>query len=278
MDDLIGLSKPFTRLIDKLSDATKGGLAPYQIKRIAKAEGEAVKIDATAKGEAVLIQQRAQHRVEIEQMQHQRNLENIIQRSEQYLRTDANPKDINNDWMNKLLAEARIVSDDEMQEIWSRILAGEANNPGSFSKRTLTFVANIEKSEAELFTTLCSFGWWIEGLFTPLIFNVEDSIYQEQALSFDSLLHLESVGLIQFNQAKGYARKDLPQGTKVTYFEANALLYFPPDKTTIDLPIGQVLLTPIGHELAQLCNPRPIEEFFLYVQNQWRVRAHCILR
>jgi hypothetical protein len=40
-------------------------------------------------------------------------------------------------------------------------LAGEANRPGSFSKRTLSTVSDLDKRDAEVFTTLCRFGWRI---------------------------------------------------------------------------------------------------------------------
>ncbi|MCH7573175.1 MAG: DUF2806 domain-containing protein, partial [Planctomycetes bacterium] len=49
-------------------------------------------------------------------------------------------------------------------------LAGEANNPGTFSKRTIGFLGDLEKSEANLFTRLCGFVWTISTL-APMIFS-----------------------------------------------------------------------------------------------------------
>ncbi|MFC1592622.1 DUF2806 domain-containing protein [Chloroflexota bacterium] len=52
--------------------------------------------------------------------------------------------------------QCRIISDDDMQMLWSRILAGESNSPGTYSKRTINALASFDKVDAELFTKLCS--------------------------------------------------------------------------------------------------------------------------
>ena len=64
--------------------------------------------------------------------------------------------------------KSRIVSDNEMQELWSRVLAGEANDPGTYSKRTVNFLSDLDKGEAALFTKLCGFVW-LMGNLVPLV-------------------------------------------------------------------------------------------------------------
>ncbi len=51
-----------------------------------------------------------------------------------------------------------MISDEQMQALWAKILAGEANGPGRFSKKTVNIVASLDKSDAEAFTTLCGFA------------------------------------------------------------------------------------------------------------------------
>jgi hypothetical protein len=46
------------------------------------------------------------------------------------------------------------VSDEKLQEIWGRILAGEIKKPNSFPKRTLDIVRNLSCEEATLFEEL----------------------------------------------------------------------------------------------------------------------------
>ena len=75
------------------------------------------------------------------------------------LHEDANPESVDNDWIVNFFDKSRIVSDSEMQELWSRVLANEANSPGSYSKRTVNFLSDMDKNEAESFTKLCGFVW-----------------------------------------------------------------------------------------------------------------------
>ena len=117
-----------------------------------------------------------------------------------------------NDWLVNFFDKSRIVSDNEMQDLWSRVLAGEANTPGTYSKRTVNFLSDLDKVDAELFTKLCGFGWTI-GDVVPLVFDVQAEIYNKYGINFNTLSHLESIGLVQFNNLSGFLRLGFPQDT-----------------------------------------------------------------
>ena len=57
-----------------------------------------------------------------------------------------------------------------MQTLWARVLASEAETPGSYSKRALELLSVLEKQEAHLFTSACRFVVRINGESTPAIF------------------------------------------------------------------------------------------------------------
>jgi hypothetical protein len=80
------------------------------------------------------------------------------------------------------------------------MMAGEVTRPGSFSPRTLSVVRDLTKSDANLFTKLCRFAWFIPGAaFVPVVHDVEMPLFETQGLNFSKLVHLTSVGLIEFN-------------------------------------------------------------------------------
>ena len=54
----------------------------------------------------------------------------------------------------------------------------------------------MDKSEAELFKTLCTFVWDI-GALTPLIFDFQAPIYNDAGINFNSMQHLELARLIK---------------------------------------------------------------------------------
>jgi len=99
------------------------------------------------------------------------------------LNEEANPDSMEDDWIANFFDKSRIVSDDEMQGLWSRVLAGEANDPHTYSKRTVNFLSDLDKVGAELFPKLCGFGWVISKV-TPLAFNVHAEIYNRHGINF----------------------------------------------------------------------------------------------
>ncbi len=79
------------------------------------------------------------------------------------------------------------ISDDEMQTLWAKVLAGEANSPGTYSKRTVNLLSDLDKKDALLFQSLCRFGWFI-GNFTPLVFDPQAEIYNKAGINFAMIL------------------------------------------------------------------------------------------
>jgi len=180
------ISKPATVLIEKISDAIGGYFKPYQIKRVAKAEAEAEIIKAQAQIEVTDLQRRALVRFVAEEARKQDNMEKITQKALPQLQESSNPRDVEDDWIANFFDKCRIVSDEEMQSLWAKVLSGEANSPGTYSKRTVNFLASLDKTDAQLFTSLCGFGLLL-GDVAPLIFDVQQPIYNNQGINFDTL-------------------------------------------------------------------------------------------
>lgn len=271
--DFGDLSKPVTTLIEKASDAVGGLFKPWQIKRIARAEAEAKKIWAAKDIEITDMQQRAIVRNLHEQGKHQQNMEHITAGAIPLINPGAKPEQIEEDWLTYFFSKARIVSDEMMQSLWSRLLAGEANAPYSYSKRTIDFVSTLDKSDAELFTQLCTFNWLIEDEFYPLIYLLEDEIYEQFGISYESLTHLDTIGLISFRTIEVQGIHIPLQKVWTSYYEKPVILEFlKTDKSQHSVDIGHVTLTRVGKELVLLCGSRPSEDFFAHILSKWYAR------
>ena len=266
--DLSNLSKPADTLVKKVSNAVGGLFAPYQIKRMAKAEAEAAMIRAQSETAITDLHRRAVHRWIDEEAQRQSNMEEITAKALPQLDEKAAPDSVENDWLVNFFDKSRIVSDNEMQELWSRVLAGEANTPGTYSKRTVNFLSDLDKADAVLFAKLCGFGWMI-GDVVPLVFDVQADIYNQQGINFRSLNHLESIGLVQLNSLTGIVRQNLPKKFTVLYYGSPLLLEMPKN-TANELEIGVVLLTKVGQELAPICGSVPVDGFREFVMAKWK--------
>lgn len=257
------LAKPATTLIEKISDATGALLQPWQMKRIAKAEVEANKIKALGELDISDIQKRAMNRLLAEETIKQENIENITEKALLEVKEDAKPEEIENDWLANFFDKCKLVSDEEMQSIWANLLAGEANKPGRFSKRTIELVSTLDKSDAELFTSLCEF---CVSKTTPLIFDHQDPLFSSRGLNFKSFNDLDSLGLIKFNTL-GYLLNGAAGIFTFQYFDSTIKITVP--ETARDLRLGKVMLTKSGLELALICNPKKNDEFLEYVRKNY---------
>jgi len=262
------LSKPADTLIKKISKAVGGFCVPWQIKRVAEAEAEAAIIRAEANIQITDLHRRAARRFIEEEAHRQKNIEDITAKALPLLTDAAKPDAVEDDWITNFFDKSRIISDTEMQNLWSRVLAGEANTPGTFSKRTVNLLSDMDKSDAALFTTLCGFGWFIAGV-VPLIFDSQAEIYTNKNIHFGSLSHLDSIGLITFNSLGEVSRSKLPKKFGAFYYGRPLELEMPKDSDNT-LQLGHVLLTQNGRQLAPICGSKPVEGFWEYVQEKWK--------
>lgn len=261
------LSQPADTLIKKVSSAVGGIFEPWQIKRVAKAEAEAGLIKAKAEIEITDLHRRAMHRFVEEEANRQENMEAITEKAIPKLENSSDPNKMEDDWVTNFFDKSRIVSDNEMQELWASVLAGEANSPGTYSKRTVNFLGDLDKKDAELFAALCRFGWLV-GVFTPLIFDPHASIYNNKGLNFNTLTHLDSIGLIQFGIVSGFNRTGVPKKFTVSYCGVPLNLTLEKEEGN-QLSIGNVLLTQVGMELVSVCQAPSVEGFVDYVKEKW---------
>ncbi len=266
------LSKPATVLIEKVSDAVGAVFKPYQIKRIAKAEAEADKIKALAGIELSELEQRAMQRLVQEEAKKQENIESITAQATQKLNQDAKPENVERDWIANFFDKCRLVSDAEMQSLWANLLAGEANKPGTYSKRTVELVASLDKQDAHLFTNLITFAWHI-GNIVPLIYDVQHEIYNKQGINFGTLNHLDNIGLINFENISGFVRQHLPQIVTIGYYGTPITIEFQNEKDN-QLRLGKVLLTHAGQELVPVCGCGKHSDFIEYVLKEWHKHGY----
>jgi hypothetical protein len=271
------LAKPATTLIEKVADFTGAYFLPHQMIRVAKAKAEAGKIKAFADLEISEIQKRGLIRLINEEERNQDNIEIIVAGSLAELNENAKPEEIEDDWFANFFSRCKLNSDVEMQSLWSKLLAGEANNPGIFSKRTIQFVSNLDKRDAELFTILCCFIWKISDSLYPLIYFDEEckiyenkpNPYQLKGLTYDKVLHLESIGLIKFQSITGFKVSGLANFTQVFYHGIPINIEFQTEEKD-GLRIGNVVLTQTGLELAPICGSKEVSNFLESVLDEWQ--------
>jgi hypothetical protein len=271
---LAALNPTARALIDKVSSALGTLYEPSRIKKVAHAEAEADRIRAIGRIEVSEIEQRGLVRMVREQGRIQGNIESITAQAAENLSEDANPQAIEDDWVANFFDRCKTVSDPEMQSLWAKILAGEANQNGAFSKRTVELVSVLDKRDATLFTHLCGFVWIAKAdvPLHPLILAIDDPIYKAKGLDFSAFLHLDSLGLTQFNTLAGY-NINYPAKSTVVGYRGKPYVISEQSAPSLKLQVGHCRLTRAGAELAKISGSTRVEGIEDYVIKYWSGRG-----
>lgn len=258
-------AKPAETLITKVSDAIGAGFKPRQIKRVAKAEAEA-KVTAAeadlrcrelvfaAEVEPTESARRAMRRMIGEEIKRQENIESILLLAAERLQDNSNPSEVEDDFIADLFDKAKNTSNFEMQSLWASLLAGEADRPGRFSKRTIVTVSELDRRDAELFTKFCSCCWMLGSTLQPFLMADTKKIFEARGIGFSEISHLSDIGLISFEPITGFSWESKTQKTPATiglqYFSQRAELTISTGKPVIS--VGHALFTKVGAELATI--------------------------
>jgi hypothetical protein len=199
------------------------------------------------------------------------NMESIVSKALPAIKSDAKTQDVDQDWLANFFNQCRLVSDETMQQLWSRILAGEANNPGNFSKRTLNVVSMLESKEARVFEELCR-------LLTsngPYLFDPNDTYYEERGiLLVSSIRSIQNSGLIQYS-FQGFLEEWNHAGfvEQFDYFKQVSVTLKYPGKPPFLIKHGTVKLTYEGYQLAKISKAKPIDGYMDYLKRFWEAQG-----
>lgn len=272
---LTALSQPVNTLIEKIATGVGILYEPTRIRKNAKAQADANKIEAISKLEIEDIQKRALSRVVTEETIKQMNIESVIEKAIPKINQNAKTEKIDNDWLIKYFEKVRSISDEDMQELWAKILAGECNNTGSFSKMTLSVVGELDKNDAILFSSLCSCVFKMNGKIHPIIFEANDIEYQRLGIDYEKLLHLQALGLISFNSITGYVRQGFEKRAILEYFDSKILLEFPKENKN-EFQMGNVLFSKAGEQLYSICelhrNDIILEKTLTFFEQRYNIK------
>lgn len=182
----------------------------------------------------------------------------IVNGAAQFLNDSSKPEQVEDDWLSQFLDKTRLVSNEEFQEIWSRILAEECNKPGSIPKSLMFILEKMSRDEAISFTRICSTTISVFNESVPYIPTIYNKELAQLGLSLDALIQLESIGLIKTsgNLSQFALTRDHSDNEKqfVSYFGNS---FFLPDSMN-RFTVGSVLFTKEG---TALCNVVTTTEF-----------------
>lgn len=220
------------------------------------------------------LRERVAVRIQQEEEKNQRNMEVVSFGATPNIKEDAKPEDVDEDWLANFFDKCRRVSNEDMQKLWSQILAGEVNKPGSFSKRTINFLETMTQAEANLFLQFTSCIWTTEGgISLSIIFK--SSLRSSAVITFKKLMDLRDLGLIYFKDDDiGLATKAFD--IELSYRGRKIIVTKPGDSKSDMMAVGHVKLTQMGQELSRICELVEAYDYYDLAIGEWKKRKYKI--
>ncbi len=263
-------------IVEKISAGMGVLYEPTRIVKEAQAKSKASLIEAEMESKIKILEaetklqildttKRAMLRMIHEETREQINMERIATNSLQLIDFEsAKPESIDSDWMTLFFKNCRIVSDQEISNMWSKILAGQIMKPNSFSRKTLNLMQDIGHEDAKCFQKICSYIVKIDGRKIPLFthFNPIPPFYEYEFFSYGSLKHLEDLGLVNTTYLGLICEENLQIGNRIEYFNKSTVIGANPPQQTLT---GHLAFTKAGIEISQICEGNPVDGFFDHV-------------
>lgn len=166
-----------------------GGTARGE-RKMADAKAYAAELEAKTKNKVALIEAYGQETltnyVAAKETRKMQNTMAVIEKAQAHFvegeKVSAEPVD--EGWKNRFFGIIEEISDDELREIWGRVLAGEIKKPRSYSLRTLETLRNMTKEEASVVVKAA-----------PYIIG-DMCMYKNSVLSLPERLLLQEIGLM----------------------------------------------------------------------------------
>lgn len=191
----------------------------------------------------------------------QLNIENVTAIAAEELKNENEISDesVNEDWINRFFRIIEDVSDEEMQALWGKILAGEIKQPNTYSIRTLEMLRNLSKYEAETLIKVANLAIIHNEII--IIFKGDKNIYNDYGVKYLDIALMVEVGILQSGDFTIINIK--PEEEKINklfvFGEFGLLVGVPPDAKRIEIPV--VLYTKSGVELLKLLNVEIPEKY-----------------
>ncbi len=283
------LVKPTEKLIDSVQGAIGKAYEPrhkrkmadataYEITTIGQAMRENSDIpivyDKGAVGMDIVdgedFVKRTQNRLAYQELTKQYNIESVIDKAYDELEVaeDVSEEPVDKDWISRLFNIVQEVSNEDMQIIWGKILAGEIKEPGSFSLRTLETIRNISQSEALAFQKIVPL---IVCSGKEFFITSNDEMLKKYGINYSLLILLDECGLMN---SKGtlYFKPNISKAEQACIFNNDrvGVLTGTTDESS-EIRFGIHTLTNTGRELYSILNSSPnndmLYDFLCHIHN-----------
>lgn len=185
-----------------------------------------------------------------------------------------------NDVFWGLLEHSKEISNNEMQELIAKIIAGEYNSPGTYSMSTLQTIKMLGKKELILLETIGTLI--INGDQIPqVLFSLPDNaiaFMKEIGVDFGSLQTLQSLGLFLPNDMTRTIPIPEKKRFELKYFDEN-ILFTPASEIVEKVEFPNFYgLSDIGKQIFMHLKPKKNDSYFRWLKENYRIPGFDIFK
>lgn len=158
----------------------------------------------------------------------------------------------NPDWSARLFQDAQDVSPEQLQNLWSKILAGEIRNPGQTSLRTLNVLKNMSQQDAITFEEVSKYVIANTFLYSRNSFASHEDT-PGTTLNYGKMMLMQECGLVSGSLNSSLPLNQESNPNAFPYYSILLLVEKGADAND-DFNIPVVALTTAGQELCKTMN------------------------
>lgn len=286
LDVVQAITKPCEKLIDAVSSAIGKAYEPRHVRKMADAKAYEMAIVGQSlrdnmdipinynQGELSMntedfeeFVKRTERRMAFQEMMKQKNIEAVVDDAYALLEDEDDPasdEPVDKDWMIRFFNSVQDVSNEEMQRLWAKVLAGEVKRPKSFSMRTLEILRNMSSNEAKAFNEVCkNIIYNGKSYFVP---GYKD-YYEKCNISYETLIRLDEAGLINTRGDIIFYWKAKKHKKALCYNGNVAILASLKEGEETIIEIDMLPLSIAGQELFEIINEHASDEKVLILMD-----------
>ena len=193
----------------------------------------------------------------IEHEQETRNLVNCLSRAVEIAQNikneDVADGNIEPDWFARWRREVKVISEEQLRNMWARILVEEGKNPQKISYRTLEVLINLTKDELQLFAKM---GRWFTGGLLPC-----ESNYNFLDFNIKDYMKLADCGLILYPKIIVSCGTHHSNNTRALCSLHNAFIIYSDDAQSEEFNfIEGIAVSNAGNDLLRIADLEPLSK------------------
>jgi len=211
---------------------------------------------------------RGRNRLEYREAKKQLNIESVTAFAAEELNNEKSVTDepLDEDWTTRFFKIAEDISNEEMQALWGRILAGEIKQPKSFSLRTLDLLRNLSKEEAEIFTKLAMLR--IDAGGESFVCEFDERFDNKYRILRHEWSLMAEIGLIFYNEDIMFKYQNDDNSNRSVLFKLGRFGIVASGEFNMVNHLSIIKFTTSGSEIASLITPLEEEAFILLMCNR----------